>query len=108
MNFPRISIRENRQERTGLSLALRCFLILILVVSSVIFASRLTTYHRLQQEKQALIEQKQSAQERIEEIDHALNTSLDQEEIVSLAREKFHLVFPWEKVYYNGQEATQP
>ncbi len=108
MNFPRISIRENRQGRTGLSLALRCFLILILVVSSVIFASRLASYHHLKEQKQALLEQKQSTEERIGEIDHALNSQLDEEEIIRLAREKFHLVFPWEKVYYNGQGTTQP
>lgn len=97
-----------KTDRTGqpsrhISLGLRCFLLLILILSVVVFASRMVTYHQLVREQQALREQKEAYKEQIEQAEYYLNGPIDYEDIVRIAREKFNLAFPDDTVIYSGQ-----
>lgn len=98
----RFFIRENTEKRKGLSLAMRCFLVLILMVSSGVFISRMATYMQLIEQKKQLEEQKQDYESTIEEMKHHLSGAIDYEDIVRIAREKFNLAFPDEIVFENG------
>ena len=93
--------------KTSLSLGTRCFLLLILLLSTVIFASRMITFHQLARQQDKLLEEKRQYQDQIDKANHYLNSSIDYDDIVSIAREKFHLAFPDDTVYYSGQ-GTQP
>ena len=95
------------RSRGSLSLGLRCFLLLILVISVVVFASRMLTFHQLNEEKNDLQDQKDKYQAQIDRMEHYLDGSIDYEEIVRIARERYHLTFPDETVIYSGQGIQQ-
>ncbi len=97
-NVPRGNSHMTR--RTGLSLGLRCFLLLILVISVAVFASRMIDYHRLSEQKDQLEKEKQKYEQQIEKMEHYLNGSIDYEDIIRIAREKYNLAFPDDTVIY--------
>ena len=92
-----------RNKRMGVSLGLRCFLLLILVLSIVIFASRMLTYHQLSEKKEELQAQKEKYEAQIERMEHYLDGSMSYEDIIRIAREKYNLAFPDETIIYSGQ-----
>ncbi len=58
-------------------------------------------FNRLKQQKAALSEELAAAEERIDQIQTALNTPFDDEYIIKIAREKLNLRLPEEVVFYN-------
>ena len=58
-------------------------------------------FNRLKQQKAALSEEVAAAEERIEQIQAALDTPFDDEYIIKIAREKLNLRLPEEVVFYN-------
>ena len=58
-------------------------------------------FNRLKQQKAALLEDVAAAEERIEQIQTALDTPFDDEYIIKIAREKLNLRLPEEVVFYN-------
>lgn len=92
-----------QRKRISVSLGLRCFLLLILVLSLVVFASRMLTYHQLSEQKDALQAQKEKYEAQIERMEHYLDGSLSYEDIIRIAREKYNLAFPDETIVYSGQ-----
>ena len=68
---------QPKQPTARISLGLRCFLILILVLSVVIFASRMLTYHQLTEEKKLLENKKDLYQAQIDKMNHYLDGSID-------------------------------
>lgn len=98
---------QQKQPPARISLGLRCFLLLILVLSVVIFASRMLTYHQLTEEKKDLENKKDLYQAQIDKMNHYLDGSIDYEDIIRIARDKYNLVFPDDTIIYSGQ-GTQP
>jgi len=94
---------EPGHKRMGVSLGLRCCLLLILVLSIVIFASRMLTYHQLSGKKEELQAQKEKYEAQIERMEHYLDGSMSYEDIIRIAREKYNLAFPDETIIYSGQ-----
>ena len=96
---------QQKQPPARISLGLRCFLLLILVLSVVIFASRMLTYHQLTEEKKDLENKKDLYQAQIDKMNHYLDGSIDYEDIIRIARDKYNLVFPDDTIIYSGQGA---
>jgi cell division protein FtsB len=94
---------ENERKKIGVSLGLRCFLLLILVLAMVVFASRMLTFHELTEQKEALQAQKEKYEAQIERMEHYLDGSMSYEDIIRIAREKYNLVFPDDTIIYSGQ-----
>ena len=101
------SDEQKKQQSAHISLGLRCFLLLILILSVVIFASRMLTYHQLTEEKKDLENKKDLYQAQIDKMNHYLDGSIDYEDIIRIAREKYNLVFPGDTIIYSGQ-GNQP
>lgn len=93
----------SESKKMGVSLGLRCFLLLILVLAMAVFASRMLTYHQLTEEKEALQSQKEKYEAQIERMEHYLDGSLSYEDIIRIAREKYNLAFPDDTIVYSGQ-----
>jgi cell division protein FtsB len=94
---------NDKRSRSTLSLGLRCFLLLILVVSVGVFASRMLTYHQLSEQKNDLQDQKEKYEAQIDRMEHYLNGSIGYEDIIRIAREKYNLAFPDDTIIYSGQ-----
>ncbi len=107
MRMLKLFSHVTNNSKSSLSLGMRCFLLLILLLAMVVFVSRMVTYHQLTKEQENLLEQKHMYENQIEKANHYLNTSIDYDDIVAIAREKFHLAFPDDTIYYSGQ-GTQP
>ena len=95
--------RANHTRRKEMSLGARCLLLFVLLLSVGVFASRMVTYHQLNQKKEDLLEQKETYQQQIEQAEYYLRGSIHYEDIVRIAREKFNLAFPDEIIYYSQQ-----
>ena len=103
MNDRRTIERASTRTNGSLSLGLRCFLLLILVTSVVVFASRMLTYHQLNEQKNDLQDQKDKYQAQIDRMEHYLDGSIDYEDIIRIAGEKYNLAFPDDTIIYSGQ-----
>lgn len=95
-----------RKGNASLSLGLRCFLLLILVISVAVFASRMLEYTKLNEQKKDLEHRKEQYLAQIDKMNHYSNGSIDYEDIVRIAREKFNLVFPDDTIIYSDQSAS--
>ena len=101
--------RENglaRKRSGNLSLGLRCFLLLVLVISVGVFASRMLEYTQLIDQKNQLQNQKDEYQAQIDKMNHYSKGTIDYDDIIRIAREKFNLVFPDDTVIYSDQSAA--
>ena len=97
----------NRPGKKGdISLPLRVFMLLILVVSAGVFLMKMIDYTELVRQKEVLQEQKEQYEHQIEELTYRLDSPIDYEDIVRLAREKLGLAFPDETVYYSEQNGN--
>ena len=101
------SSSAQEKSRGSLSLGLRCLLLLILILAVVVFASRMVTYHQLSQQKDQLLDQKEAYEEQIKRAEYDMNDTIDYDDIIRIAREKFNLAFPDDTVIYSGQ-GVQP
>ena len=95
-----------RKPLGGLSLGLRCFLLLILVISVGVFASRMLEYTQLLEQKKELQNQKDEYQAQIDKMNHYSKGPIDYEDIIRIARDKFNLVFPDDTIIYSDQSAS--
>jgi cell division protein FtsB len=95
--------QPNDRKKIGISLGLRCFLLLILVLAIAVFASRMLTFHELTEQKEALQAQKEKYEAQIERMEHYLDGPMSYEDIIRIAREKYNLVFPDDTIIYSGQ-----
>lgn len=89
--------------RGGLTLGMRCLLVLVLVLAVVVFASNMVAYHQYTKAERESAAQGEEYQQIIDMAEKHMNGSIDYESIVRIAREKFNLAFPDETVYYSGQ-----
>ncbi len=98
---------ERSRGHNSLSMGLRCLLILVLVLAMVVFASNMVAYHQYTKIKRQNTMQAEEYQNIIDMVKKYTNDSIDYEDIVRIAREKFNLAFPDETIYYSGQD-TKP
>ena len=96
-------MNRNSQNR-GVNLAMRILVLLVMVVSVGVFIVKMIDYTELARERDRLEQQKEEYQQKVEELNYRLNSPIDYEDIVRLAREKLGLAFPDETVYYSEQD----
>ncbi len=87
----------------GIGRIMRLFVVLILVVSFGVFVDRMIHYSELARQKEQLQSQKEAYEQKIDEINYRLNSPVDYEDIIRIAREKLGLAFPGDTVYYGEQ-----
>jgi cell division protein FtsL len=97
-------MQQKSKQRKGISLILRCFMLLILTVSAGVFISKMISYAELTRELEQLESEKEYYEEQIAELNYRINSPIDYEDIVRIAREKLNLAFPDETVFYNEQK----
>ena len=95
-----------RKRFGNLSLGLRCFLLLVLIISVGVFASRMLEYTQLIDQKNDLQNQKDQYQAQIDKMNHYSKGTINYDDIIRIAREKFNLVFPDDTVIYSDQSAS--
>ena len=98
---------SEQTKKKGMSLTMRCLLLVVLLTSVIVFASRMVTYHQLAKEQEELLRQKEEYQEQIERAEYYLSGSIDYDDMVRIAKEKFNLAFPDDTIYYSEQ-VTNP
>ncbi len=94
---------DRSRKREPLSLGLRCFLLLILILSVVVFASRMLDFYQLNEQKRQLEQEKEAYLEQIYKMEYYLDGELSYEDIIRIAREKYNLAFPDDTLIYSGQ-----
>ena len=87
----------------GIGRVMRLFVVLILIVSFGVFVNRMIRYSELSRQKEQLQSQKAAYEQKIDEINYRLNSPVDYEDIIRIAREKLGLAFPDDTVYYGEQ-----
>ena len=75
----------------------------VLIIAVSIFIYNMADRHELMQRENELREQKETSEQQIERAEYYLDSAIDYDEIIRIAREKYHLTFPDETVIYSGQ-----
>ena len=94
---------ENKKKQFTLSLLMRILLGVLIVVSIGIFANSAMRYNELVKEQQALEEQLEEYKEMKEELAELMNSDLDYETIVRIAKERWGLYLPDEEIFQNDR-----
>lgn len=95
--------KGSAQEKSlGISMLARVAIGVVVVVSLVISVTSMMRYNRLEEEKRELEAQLAAKNEEIEEMKHLLDSPLDADYIIKIARERLGLYFPDEVVYYSN------
>ena len=97
---------KQSNQKGGAGMTMRILMLLILVVSAGVFLMKLIDYTELVRQKEALEQQKEQYIQEIEELTYRLDSPIDYEDIIRLAREKLGLAFPDETVYYSEQSGN--
>ena len=96
-------MQKERKKSFSLSLLVRIFLVIMVVVSIAVFINSVMLYN----EKRAEIEEKQQIKQELTEEKEALTELVESERdknfIVRMARRFWGLFFPDEEIYYNNQ-----
>ena len=80
---------------------LRLLLAVLLVASLGLFFTGIMKYNEYQRQKEGLIEKRDELENEIEELRYLIESPVDYDYIVRVAREKLNLHLPDEIVYYN-------
>jgi cell division protein FtsB len=80
---------------------LRLALVTLLVASIAMFATGVLRYQELVRERETLKVDKERLEDEIEELRYLLDSPVDRDYIIRMAREKLGLNLPDEIVYYN-------
>ncbi len=92
-----------KSNRSGTVLLVRGFVVLMLIFSIFIFATRLMKYNELRKEKEKLDEEIEQSQEEIDKLNRDIAAPMDDEYIIKVAREKLNLYFPDETIFYGAK-----
>ena len=85
----------------SIKVTVRLALAALLISSIAIFATGLIKYSELQKEKEALEHKLEEYENSIEELEYLLESPVDYDYIVRMAREKLGLHLPDEIIYHN-------
>ena len=94
---------SQRSNPSGTVLLVRGFVVLMLVFSIFVFATRLMKYNELKEEKEKLEEQIEQSQDEIDKLNQDIAAPMDDEYIIKVAREKLNLYFPDETIFYGAK-----
>lgn len=94
---------ENKKKQFTLSLLMRILLGVLIVVSIGIFANSAMRYNELVKEQQKLEEELEEYREMKEELAELMNSDLDYETIVRIAKERWGLYLPDEEIFQNDR-----
>lgn len=103
MREDRISIADARGARkvTVVSLVTKIFLVLILVIATLFFATKLMEYNKLAREREALEKQIGDTRGKVSDLQHEYDAPIDASYAESYAKDKLDMNYPDETVYYN-------
>ena len=96
-----------RDGKKLLMVLIRVLIIVMAVLAIVILPANIMKYQNLRAETEQLEKQKEAVQDEIDELQYRLDSAVDYDYIIKVAREKFDLHLPGEKIYYsdgNGQK----
>jgi cell division protein FtsB len=79
----------------------RLLLAVLLIASLTAFVTGLMKYSELQREKDALEDKVEEYEAEVEELEFLINSPVDYEYIIRVAKEKLNLLLPDEIIYHN-------
>ena len=91
---------ETESAKSGMKILIRCALIAIVVISLCTFVSGVMIYNANQERIKELKQQIADKQEQVDELKFLIDSPIDYEYIVRIAREKLGLHFPDETIFH--------
>lgn len=95
------------EERQGLSVLARAALGVVVVTALIISVTSVMRYNELEARKRELRAQVEACDEDIAELQYLINAPMDESYVTRVAREKLHLCYPDEDLYYSGINSRQ-
>lgn len=96
---------KTRKKQFSLSLMVRIFLALLVIVSAVVFVSSAMRYNELQAKKEELEATRDQLTGEKEEMQELVNADQDEAYIVRMARKFWNLFFPDEEIFFNNRKS---
>ena len=96
---------ENKKKQFSLSLMVRIFLAVIVVVSIAVFVNSVMKYNELRGQQEELEQTKTELIEEKEELQELSDSKGTEKYVVKMARKFWNLFFPDEEVYYNDRNS---
>lgn len=96
---------KTRKKQFSLSLMVRIFLALLVVVSAVVFVGSAMRYNELQAKKEELEATRDQLTGEKEEMQELVNADQDEAYIVRMARKFWNLFFPDEEIFFNNRKS---
>ncbi len=96
---------KTRKKQFSLSLMVRIFLALLVVVSVVVFVSSAMRYNELLKKKEELEATRDQLTGEKEEMQELVNADQDEAYIVRMARKFWNLFFPDEEIFFNNRKS---
>lgn len=90
------------EERQGLSILARAALGIVVITALIISVTSVMRYNELETRKRELQAQVEACDEDIAELQYLINAPMDEEYVARVAREKLHLCYPDEELFYSG------
>ncbi len=94
-----------RKKQFSLSLMVRIFLAVLVVVSIVVFVSSTMRYNELLKQKEELEQTKNELTEEKEELKELTEADKDEAYVVRMARKFWNLFFPDEEIFFNNRKS---
>lgn len=95
-------MKDNTGKITTVSLSVRVFLGLLLILSLVFFATKLMQYNKLAREIEELEKKIDAAEEQVADLQHDLDAPMDDSYVERYAKDNLDMNYPDETVYYNN------
>jgi len=94
---------KEKKKQFSLSLMVKVFLTVLIVVSIAVFINGVMRYNELLKQQEELEQNKEILIEEKEELQELLNAEQDENYIVRMARKFWGLFFPDEEVFFNNR-----
>lgn len=96
---------KTRKKQFSLSLMVRIFLAVLVVVSIVVFVSSAMRYNELLKQKEKLEATRNQLTEEKEELKELVDAEQDESYVVRMARRFWNLFFPDEEIFFNNRKS---
>ena len=93
------------KKQFSLSLMVRIFLAVLVVVAIVVFVNSAMRYNELTEQQKELEQSKNELTEEKEELQELVNSDQDESFIVRMARKFWNLFFPDEELFFNNRKS---
>ena len=95
------SVHDSERQQ-GISMLARVVLGAVVVVALIISVTSVMKYNELETRKAELAAQVDACKEDIAELQYLINAPMDEEYVARVARERLHLYYPDEEIYYSN------